>query len=200
MDERDYAAMNATYQSYFQAGRLPARTCIGVTGLAVNALVDAGETRPGDVAVFYRTNAQSRVFEEVFIRLGMPYRVVGGVKFYDRREVKDALAYLNVLVNPSDAVSLLRIANRPRRAIGEGQRPLVRLARQAGAVGGELQQRQARGLGRQAQAGQQFAKAIQRHGLADDRQFRGERGRDGGTPVARPQPDSHDGAVRRPWR
>ena len=74
---------------------------------------------PYDVAVFYRTNAQSRVFEEVFIRIGLPYKVVGGVRFYERREVRDALAYLRVLVNPVDAVSLRRIVNVPKRGIGE---------------------------------------------------------------------------------
>ncbi len=75
--------------------------------------------RPGDVAVFYRTNAQSRVFEEVFIRSGVPYKVVGGVRFYERREVKDALAYLRILVNPADEVSLRRILNVPKRGIGD---------------------------------------------------------------------------------
>jgi DNA helicase-2/ATP-dependent DNA helicase PcrA len=75
--------------------------------------------RPCDVAVFYRTNAQSRVFEEVFIRVGMPYKVVGGVRFYERREVRDALAYLRVLVNPADAVSMRRIVNVPKRGIGD---------------------------------------------------------------------------------
>jgi DNA helicase II / ATP-dependent DNA helicase PcrA len=84
----------------------------------IDTLTDAG-SRPGDVAVFYRTNAQSRVFEEVFIRLGMPYRVVGGVRFYERREVRDALAYLRMLVNPDDEVSLRRIVNTPRRGIGD---------------------------------------------------------------------------------
>jgi DNA helicase II / ATP-dependent DNA helicase PcrA len=84
----------------------------------IDALTDAG-SRPGDVAVFYRTNAQSRVFEEVFIRLGMPYRVVGGVRFYERREVRDALAYLRMLVNPDDEVSLRRIVNTPKRGIGD---------------------------------------------------------------------------------
>jgi DNA helicase-2/ATP-dependent DNA helicase PcrA len=69
--------------------------------------------------VFYRTNAQSRVFEEVFIRVGLPYRVVGGVRFYERREVRDALAYLRVLVNPADTVSLRRILNVPKRGIGD---------------------------------------------------------------------------------
>ena len=69
--------------------------------------------------MFYRTNAQSRVFEEVFIRVGMPYKVVGGVRFYERREVRDALAYLRMLVNPADEVSLRRILNVPKRGIGD---------------------------------------------------------------------------------
>src|SRR3954465_10813939 len=84
----------------------------------IDTLTDAG-SRPGDVAVFYRTNAQSRVFEEVFVRLGMPYRVVGGVRFYERREVRDALAYLRMLVNADDEVSLRRILNTPKRGIGD---------------------------------------------------------------------------------
>ena len=78
-----------------------------------------GGARPRDVAVFYRTNAQSRVFEEVFIRTGQPYKVVGGVRFYERREVRDALAYLRMLVNPADEVSLRRILNVPKRGIGD---------------------------------------------------------------------------------
>src|SRR5207249_5468147 len=73
----------------------------------------------GDLAVFYRTNAQSRVLEEVFVRSGIPYRVVGGVKFYDRREVKDLLAYLRALANPDDEVSLKRIVNVPKRGVGD---------------------------------------------------------------------------------
>ncbi len=85
----------------------------------IDALSDAGAARPGEVAVFYRTNAQSRVFEEVFIRVGLAYKVVGGVRFYERREVKDALAYLRLLVNPRDTVSLRRILNVPKRGIGE---------------------------------------------------------------------------------
>src|SRR3954452_23776941 len=76
----------------------------------IDKLVDAGH-KAADVAVFYRTNAQSRVFEEVFIRTGQPYRVVGGVRFYERREIRDALAYLRLLVNPADEVSLDRIIN-----------------------------------------------------------------------------------------
>ena len=76
-------------------------------------------TRPADVAVFYRTNAQSRSVEEVFIRLGLPYKVVGGVRFYERKEVRDALAYLRYLNNESDDVSLRRILNVPKRGIGD---------------------------------------------------------------------------------
>jgi len=85
----------------------------------VDRLVDADEERYGDVAVFYRTNAQSRVFEEIFIRVGLPYRVIGGVRFYERREVRDALAYLRVVANPDDTVSLRRIINVPRRGLGD---------------------------------------------------------------------------------
>ncbi|HSI94109.1 MAG TPA: 3'-5' exonuclease, partial [Jiangellaceae bacterium] len=85
----------------------------------IDRLGDEGEAKPGDVAVFYRTNAQSRVLEEVFIRFGLPYRVVGGVRFYERREVRDSLAYLRTLANPDDTVSLRRILNTPRRGIGD---------------------------------------------------------------------------------
>jgi DNA helicase II / ATP-dependent DNA helicase PcrA len=85
----------------------------------VDRLADAGEASPGEVAVFYRTNAQSRVFEEVFIRSGLPYKVVGGVRFYERREVRDLLAYLRLTANPGDEVSLRRILNTPRRGIGD---------------------------------------------------------------------------------
>ena len=85
----------------------------------IDRLTDEHGVRPCDVAIFYRTNAQSRVFEDVFIRVGMPYKVVGGVRFYERREVRDALAYLRVLVNPTDTVSLRRIVNVPKRGIGD---------------------------------------------------------------------------------
>ena len=84
----------------------------------IGRLVDEGR-RHSDVAVFYRTNAQSRSLEEVFIRTGVPYRVVGGTRFYERREVRDALAYLRALANPDDEVSLRRILNVPKRGIGE---------------------------------------------------------------------------------
>jgi DNA helicase-2/ATP-dependent DNA helicase PcrA len=85
----------------------------------VDRLTDAGQATPGQVAVFYRTNAQSRVFEEVFIRVGLPYRVVGGVRFYERREVRDLLAYLRLISNPADEVSLRRVLNVPKRGIGD---------------------------------------------------------------------------------
>jgi DNA helicase-2/ATP-dependent DNA helicase PcrA len=85
----------------------------------IEALSVAGQATPSDVAVFYRTNAQSRVFEEVFIRVGLPYKVVGGVRFYERREVRDVLAYLRLIANPADLVSLRRILNTPRRGIGD---------------------------------------------------------------------------------
>jgi DNA helicase-2/ATP-dependent DNA helicase PcrA len=85
----------------------------------IDALADKGEANYSDVAVFYRTNNQSRVFEEIFIRLGLPYKVVGGVRFYERREVRDMLAYLRVLANPEDTVSLRRILNVPKRGIGD---------------------------------------------------------------------------------
>jgi len=85
----------------------------------VDRLSDEGLATAGQVAVFYRTNAQSRVFEEVFIRAGMPYKVVGGIRFYERREVRDLLGYLRLIANPGDEVSLRRVLNVPRRGIGE---------------------------------------------------------------------------------
>ncbi|GAB2747107.1 UvrD-helicase domain-containing protein [Salinifilum aidingensis] len=91
----------------------------------IDRLVDEGSVTFNDIAVFYRTNNQSRVFEEVFIRLGLPYRVIGGVRFYERREVRDALAYLRVIDNPEDAVSLRRVLNVPKRGIGDRAESLV---------------------------------------------------------------------------
>ncbi|PUA81826.1 DNA helicase PcrA [Nocardioides currus] len=85
----------------------------------IDKLVDTGDVKAADVAVFYRTNAQSRVFEEIFIRTGQPYKVVGGVRFYERREVRDALAYLRMLVNTADEISLRRVLNTPKRGIGD---------------------------------------------------------------------------------
>ncbi|MER5637095.1 DNA helicase PcrA [Kitasatospora sp. NPDC002227] len=91
----------------------------------IDRLTDAKDARPGDVAIFYRTNAQSRVFEEVFIRVGLPYKVVGGVRFYERKEVRDVLAYLRVLSNPEDTVPLRRILNVPKRGIGDRAEAMI---------------------------------------------------------------------------
>ncbi|MFE9464703.1 DNA helicase PcrA [Streptomyces virginiae] len=91
----------------------------------IDRLTDAGDAKAGDVAIFYRTNAQSRVFEEIFIRVGLPYKVVGGVRFYERKEVRDVLAYLRVLANPEDNVPLRRILNVPKRGIGERAEAMV---------------------------------------------------------------------------
>src|SRR3984885_14648891 len=85
----------------------------------VDRLADEGLALPGQGAGFYRTNAPSRVFEEVFIRAGLPYKVVGGVRFYERREVRDLLAYLRLISNPDDEVSLRRVLNVPKRGIGD---------------------------------------------------------------------------------
>jgi ATP-dependent DNA helicase UvrD/PcrA len=84
----------------------------------IASLVEEGYSG-SDVAVFYRTNAQSRVLEDVLVRQGVAYQVIGGPRFYERAEIKDAIAYLQVLDNSADAVSLMRIANRPRRGIGD---------------------------------------------------------------------------------
>src|SRR5205823_3655482 len=96
----------------------------------ISRLHDEGE-RWGDAAVFYRTNAMSRVVEEHLMRLGIPYKVVGGTRFYDRREVKDALAYLRAVVNPVDEVSVKRVLNVPKRGVGDST--VARLDAWAGA-------------------------------------------------------------------
>ena len=85
----------------------------------IDRLQDETDIRPGDVAIFYRTNAQSRAIEDILVRVGLPYRVVGGTRFYERKEIKDALAYLRALVNPDDDVNLRRILNEPKRGIGD---------------------------------------------------------------------------------
>ena len=85
----------------------------------IDRLVDSGEISYSDVAVFYRTNNSSRVIEDVFVRLGLPYKVVGGTRFFERKEVRDIVAYLKALSNPEDAVAIRRIINTPRRGIGD---------------------------------------------------------------------------------
>lgn len=87
-------------------------------GRKIQELVEGDGVRYGDCAILYRTNAQSRVFEKVFLSLGIPYRIVGGLRFYERKEVKDILSYLRVIHNPFDSVSLKRILNVPPRGIG----------------------------------------------------------------------------------
>jgi DNA helicase-2/ATP-dependent DNA helicase PcrA len=99
----------------------------------IDNLVRRGEVKPGDCAVMFRTNAQSRVLEEAFMRYGMPYKLVAGTRFYERREVKDIIAYLRLIQNPFDSVSLLRIINVPQRGIG--QQSLDELTRWAGSRG-----------------------------------------------------------------
>ena len=85
----------------------------------IDDLVDRGEATYSDIAVFYRTNNSSRPLEDVFVRMGLPYTVVGGTRFYERREVRDIVAYLRVVANPDDDVSMRRIINTPRRGIGD---------------------------------------------------------------------------------
>jgi DNA helicase II / ATP-dependent DNA helicase PcrA len=101
----------------------------------IASLIDSGFSA-SEIAVFYRTNAQSRVLEDVLVRQDIPYQVIGGPRFYERAEIRDAIAYLTVLVNTSDAGALLRIANRPRRGIGDTS--LARLVTHAEATGRTL--------------------------------------------------------------
>ena len=91
----------------------------------IDRLSDEDGVSASDVAVFYRTNAQSRSLEEIFIRVGLPYRVVGGTRFYERKEVRDALAYLRAIANADDEVSLRRIMNTPKRGIGDRAEAMV---------------------------------------------------------------------------
>ncbi|WP_280495155.1 DNA helicase PcrA [Nocardia farcinica] len=109
----------------------------------IDRLVDQGEANYGDVAVFYRTNNNSRALEEIFIRMGLPYKVVGGVRFYERKEVRDIVAYLRVLENPDDAVSLRRILNTPRRGIGDRAEACVAVHAEQRGIGFAAAQRDA---------------------------------------------------------
>src|SRR5207249_458764 len=88
-----------------------------VTG-ELQRMIDEGVSR-AEIAIFYRTNAQSRVLEDTLVRREIGYQVIGGTKFYERAEIKDAIAYLTVLANPQDVVSFTRVANSPRRGIGQ---------------------------------------------------------------------------------
>lgn len=100
-----YEAMNEADEAQFVAGK-------------IKEYVESGKRRYSDFAILYRTNAQSRVMEEVLLKSNIPYQIVGGLKFYDRKEIKDILAYLRVIANPNDDISLLRIINVPKRGIG----------------------------------------------------------------------------------
>jgi DNA helicase-2/ATP-dependent DNA helicase PcrA len=91
----------------------------------IDRLGDTEKVRPGDVAIFYRTNAQSRALEEVLIRVGLPYKVVGGTRFYERREIKDVIAYLRAVANPDDDVNMRRILNVPKRGLGDRAESMV---------------------------------------------------------------------------
>lgn len=125
----------------------------------IKQLVDDSTSVLNDVAVFYRTNAQSRVIEEAFVNAGIPYQVVGGTKFYDRREIKDALAYLQALVNPDDEVSWRRVINTPKRGVGEAS--VAKVAAYATSTGitfrAALDQAAAAGVGGRALSGIQDA-------------------------------------------
>jgi len=122
------------------------------------------KSQPGDTAIFYRTNAQSRVFEEVFMRNALPYKVVGGLRFYERREVKDLLAYLRVLANLDDEISLRRIINVPKRGIGDTSLDYVDLFAQQNGISfwaGLLRASEVTGLpSRAAQSIQDFTSMI----------------------------------------
>jgi DNA helicase II / ATP-dependent DNA helicase PcrA len=98
----------------------------------IERLVDEGESRD-EIAVFYRTNAQSRVLEDMLVRYGVGYQVIGGTRFYERKEIKDALAYLTLLVNPSDTVAFGRVVNEPKRGIGQTSQ--ARIANYASTIG-----------------------------------------------------------------
>ncbi|GAA0328968.1 DNA helicase PcrA [Bacillus carboniphilus] len=102
-----YKAMNEQSEAQFVAGK-------------INELVKSGELSSSDIAILYRTNAQSRVMEEVLLKSNITYNIVGGTKFYDRKEIKDILAYLRLISNPDDDISLQRVINVPKRGIGSG--------------------------------------------------------------------------------
>ena len=106
-----------------------------IVAARIGGLLEAGASA-SDIAVFYRTNAQSRVLEDLLVRHGVPYQVIGGPRFYERAEIKDAMAYLSVLDNPSDEIALRRIINQPRRGIGDAS--VDRLSATAGFGGRSL--------------------------------------------------------------
>ena len=120
----------------------------------IERLVDEGGSRD-DIAVFYRTNAQSRVLEDMLVRYGVAYQVIGGTRFYERAEIKDALAYLTLLVNPSDTVAFGRIVNSPRRGIGQTSQARLVGLREHDRRAGLGRRRRARGGARPGHGGGQ---------------------------------------------
>ncbi|MDQ3606101.1 MAG: ATP-binding domain-containing protein, partial [Gemmatimonadota bacterium] len=134
---------------------------------------DDAELSPRDFVVLYRTNAQSRAMEEALLREGLPYRVVGGIRFYERREVKDVLAYLRLVANPADDEGFLRVVNVPRRGIGDAS--VARLAEWASREGLSLLAAAARTAeipeirGPAARALPELAELIQKHAALADR-------------------------------
>ncbi|MBB3907724.1 DNA helicase PcrA [Anoxybacteroides rupiense] len=115
-----YEAMSESDEAQFVAGK-------------IKEYVDSSKRRYSDFAILYRTNAQSRMMEEVLIKSNIPYQIVGGLKFYDRKEIKDILAYLRLIANPNDDISLTRIINVPKRGIGASS--LDKIASYASAYG-----------------------------------------------------------------
>ena len=89
------------------------------TATVIQREVESGARKYGDYAILYRINAQSRVYEDAFMKTGVPYKIIGGHKFYDRKEIKDIIAYLRTIHNPHDDISLKRIINVPKRGIGK---------------------------------------------------------------------------------
>jgi len=123
------AVLHEAYDDYAEAAYVVEQIAL---------LIQKKEAQPGDIAVMYRTNAQSRVLEEAFLRANLPYKIVGAQRFYGRREVKDIIAYLRVISNPRDEVSMVRIINVPPRKIGTKTLEMLRmLAQRAGCTMGE---------------------------------------------------------------
>jgi len=119
--ENEDGATPIVYEAYSEADEAD------FVAREIESGVARGDWRPGDVAVMYRTNAQSRVVEEAFLRRGIPYRLIGGTRFYSRREVKDTLAFLRLVQNPDDAVAFERIVNVPARGLGQKSQAEVRV-------------------------------------------------------------------------
>ncbi|MGB6894333.1 MAG: UvrD-helicase domain-containing protein [Dehalococcoidia bacterium] len=150
--EKDAGPPIAVYEAYDEAEEAD------FVAAEAQALVSGGDRRHGDIAVMYRTNAQSRALEEAFLREAIPYRLVGGTRFYERREVKDIIAYLRLVHNPYDRVSVARVINVPARGIG--QKTLAEMEAWAASLESPLygaMQRVAEAVSREASAGDEAA-------------------------------------------